>query len=101
MATNVPLPKVRFKLRKSTALTKIVVSSAVVLSVAALLTLHLSIRSTRQSAEELRGQAVALEQRNSRLELYISQLGSVDSVERIAREMLDMVDADSIIIQPE
>ena len=96
-----PLSSIRFAYRKSTALTKIVVSAAVVLSMAALLTLHGALESTRKAAEDLRIQAIALEQANSRLERYIGQQGSVQEVIRIAQEKLGLAEPDSIIIQPD
>ena len=98
---NKPLSSIRIVYRRSTTLTKIVVSAAVVLSMAALLTLHGAIDATRQRAEELRIQAIALEQANSRLEQYIAQQGTVQEVIRIAQEKLGMVQPDSIVIQPE
>lgn len=71
------------------------------MSMAALLTLHSAIDSTREKAEDLRVQAMALEQENSRLEQYISEKGTVQEVIRIAQEKLGLVEPDSIIIQPE
>ena len=96
-----PLSRYKLVYRKSSALTKIVVSAAVVLSMAALLTLHGAIDNTRERTQELRTQALALEQENTRLEQYISEHGTVQEVIRIAQEKLGLVPPDSIIFQPE
>jgi cell division protein FtsB len=51
--------------------------------------------------DSLKDQAAQLEQDNGQLKDKIDGLGSVDSVEDIAKEELDLVDPDSVIIQPE
>lgn len=96
-----PFTAVKLVYRRSRTLTKIVVLVAVVLSMAALLTLHSAIRTTEHSAEDLRFQAAQLEQENSRLEQYINELGTVQGIIRIAQEKLGLIDPDSVIIQPE
>lgn len=96
-----PFTAVKLVYRRSRTLTKIVVLVAVVLSMAALLTLHSAIRTTEDSAEDLRFQAAQLEQENSRLEQYINELGTVQGIIRIAQEKLGLIDPDSVIIQPE
>lgn len=96
-----PFTAVKLVYRRSRTLTKIVVLVAVVLSMAALLTLYGAIRTTEHSAEDLRFQAAQLEQENSRLEQYINELGTVQGIIRIAQEKLGLIDPDSVIIQPE
>lgn len=96
-----PFSAVKLVYRRSRTLTKVVVLVAVVLSMAALLTLHSAIRTTEDSAEDLRFQAAQLEQENSRLEQYINELGTVQGIIRIAQEKLGLIDPDSVIIQPE
>lgn len=95
------LSSIRLVYRRTATLTKIVVASAVVLSMAALLMLHGTLDATHDATEALRQQAIALEQENSRLEQYINQKGTVTEIVRVAQEKLGLVEPDSIVIQPE
>lgn len=95
------LRRVRVVYRRSSRLTKTVVLSAVVLSMAALLTLHLTARAAEARYEDLKDEAARLEQENDRLEENIEGLGSADSVEQIARDELGLVDPDTLVINPE
>lgn len=95
------LSSVKVVYRKSTALTKIVIAAAVVLSIAAILTLNAVTENTRQQTEQLRQEAILLESEQQRLEQYIRELGTVPGIMRIARERLGLAEPDSIIIQPE
>lgn len=94
------ISRIRLVFRQSSRLTKTVVLSAVVLSMAALLTLHLTINATQARAEALKDQAAQLEQENDQLEENIEGLGSADSVEQIAGDELGMVPTDAIVIKP-
>lgn len=96
-----PLRTVKLVYCKSTSLTKLVVLVTVVLSIAALLVLSGAVQASLEKWEELRVQAIALEQDNSRLEQYIEQLGTVEGIIRIAQEKLGLVEPGTILIQPE
>ena len=96
-----PLSAIKLVYRRSRPLTKIVVLAAVVLSILALMTLRSAILTTREKTEDLRTQAIELEQKNSRLEQYIEELGTIRGIIRIAQEKLGLIEPDSIIIQPE
>ena len=96
-----PFSSITLVYRRSRPVTKIVVLAAVVLSIVALLALRSAIITTRENAEELRGQAMELEQENNRLEQYIQELGTIRAIIRIAQEKLGLVEPDSVIIQPE
>ena len=96
-----PTGKIRLKYRRSSPLMKIVVLCAVVLSMAALLTLGAGILENRARTEVLRAQAAGLEQENSRLTQYIAELGTVQGIIRIAQEELGLVEPDTVIIKPE
>ena len=74
---------------------------AVLLSVMTLATLLLAIHSTRSQVEDLRAEAVQLEHENSRLDLYIRELGTIRGIIRIAQEELGLVEPGTVIIQPE
>lgn len=94
------LKRVRLVYRRSSTLTKAVVLSAIVLSMAALITLQLTISAAQDRTQDLTDQAAQLEQENQQLEDKIDNLGSADSVEDIAKDELDMVDPDTVIIEP-
>ncbi len=94
-----PLSRIRLVYRRSSTLLRCVVLAAVVLSIAAIVALGAVTRQYRMQTEEYRQQAALLEQENRKLEKYISQLGTVQGVKRIAREELDLVDPDDIFFQ--
>ena len=99
--TNTPLGTIKFKYRRSSTLTKVVILITVVLSIAALLMLHYAITTTQNATEEMRQEAIGLEQEQSRLELYIRELGTVQGIIRLAQEKLGLIEPGSVIIQPE
>jgi len=98
---NTPLGTVNIKYRRSSKITKIVVLTTVILSIAALLMLSFAINVTEEETERLRQQAIGLEQEQSRLELYIQELGTIRGIIRLAQEKLGLIEPDSVIIQPE
>jgi cell division protein FtsB len=63
--------------------------------------LHGAIDATRKDTEELRQQAIALEQEHNQLEQYEKEKGTIQEVIRIAMERLGLVKPDSVVIQPE
>lgn len=71
------------------------------MSMAALLMLHGAIDATRKDTENLRQQAIALEQEQHQLEQYQKERGTIQEVIRIAMERLGLVEPDSVVIQPE
>ena len=93
--------RIRLVRGRSHPLTKIVVLCTIVLSSATLLTLQLALQNAQDQAQSLKDQAAYVAQQNDQLKDNISQLGSVDSVERIAEEELGLVYPDSVIFQPE
>ena len=95
------LKKVKIVFCKSNTLTKTVVLSAIALSMAALLALNLTISIAEARTDELTDQAAQLEQENKQLEENISDLGSADSVGKIAEDELGLVDPDTVVIEPE
>ena len=96
-----PIGKVKVVRRRSRLLTKVVVLAAVLLSIATLLVLLLAIQSTRAETAALKTEALQLEHENSRLELYIQELGTIKGIIRIAREELGLIEPDNIIIDPD
>ena len=98
---NNPFSRIRLVYKRSKTLTKVVVICAIVLSMAALLTIRQQLLDTQALKDSLNDKAAQLEQENGQLEDKIEKLGSVDSVEQIAKDELDLVDPDSVILQPE
>lgn len=98
---NTPAGKAELIYRRSRTSTKVVVLVTIVLSVLVLLTLCVTIGMVRADTERLRQEAMGLEQEQSRLELYIQQLGTIEGIIRIAQEELGLIEPGSIIIQPE
>ena len=90
--------KVKIVFRSSSRLLKLVVTVLILFSVAALLALAW-VRGG--IAGQIQKEAAAMEQENQELQDKIDDLGSVQSVQDIAREELGLVDPDTIVIQPE
>ena len=95
------LKRVRFVYRRSNNMTKTVVIAALLLSMAALLVLHGAITAAEKQLAEKRALAAQLEQENSQLEQDIDSLGSLDSLQQIAKDELGLVDPDTVVLQPE
>lgn len=97
---NNPFSRFRLVIKRSKPLTKIVVLCAIVLSMATLLVIRQQLMDTQAMKDSLDDKASQLEQENNQLEDKIDKLGSVDSVEQIAKDELGLVDKDSVIFQP-
>ena len=93
--------RIRLVYRRGSPLAKAVVLAAIVLSTAAMLTLTAALNHSRDRAEQLKNQAAELEQEQSKLEQNIAGLGTLDSVEQIAKDELGLVDPDTVVIEPE
>lgn len=86
-----PFSRVRLVYRRSKPLTKMVVTVAILLSMVALISLGMAQRAAKNRAAELQQQVQELSQKNEALREDISQLGTVESVQKIARELLGLV----------
>lgn len=95
-----PRRKIQLIFRPSSTLLKIVVIVLIVFSMAALAALSWVRQSIQLHTEDIRQEAMALEQRNADLERKISILDSVQSIEEIAQEELGLVKPDTVIINP-
>ncbi len=95
-----PRSRIRLVYRRSSPLLKCVVMAAIVLSMVAILSLRSAIVDLRSSTDSLRSEAAGLEQENQQLEKSIAELGTVQSIKRIAREKLSLVDSDSVFFDP-
>ena len=95
-------PPVRKKIvvRPAPALLKITACLLIVFSMAALLALRWVHNAIREETQILTDQAAAAQAENAELTEKVGALGSVQSVKDIAREELDLVDPDIVVIQP-
>ena len=91
----------RFQLQyhRTPTLNKVVVAAAIVLPSVTLVTLRLSHWEAEARLTELQHQIAATAQRNDELRHDIDELGTTDSVRKIAQEELGLVDPDTIIIE--
>lgn len=95
------LRRIRIVYRRSSTLLKCVVLSAILLSTVCLLALRSEILRTREETEALKTQASVLEGKKERIKMYIRQSNTVEGVERIAMEQLDLVLPGTIFFRPE
>lgn len=97
---NNPFRHIRLVYRRTSPLVKCVVLAAIVLSAAALIMLRMSIQQSKQQQADLQQQAIALVQENRELTKNIAEMGTVESVKRIAELELGLVDPDSQFFTP-
>ena len=95
-----PFKHIRVVYRRSSILVKSVVLATLVLSILALIVLRISIQSNQGQQADLQQQAAALEQENRALTKQIAELGTVESVKRIATLQLGLVDPNSQFFTP-
>ena len=94
------LKKIQPVFRRSSNARKILVTAFILLGIAALFVLQGATNRMEAENAALAEQAVQLEQANTELAGDIGALGSVQSVEEIAREELGLVSPDTVLIQP-
>ena len=85
------LANVRLVYRPGKALIKIALLAVIVLSTAALITIHTAIDRSEKRLEALRTEAISLEQENDALQEDIDALGSRESIIEIAGKQLGLV----------
>ena len=100
MAGRNPFRRVRLVFQRSSTKLKIFLLAALLISTVTLLVLRGALLSEKAKTEELRQQAIALEQENEKKERRNSLLGTVQSVTELANEMLGLVHPDTVIIDP-
>ena len=96
-----PLKNAKVVIRQSPATLKIVLIVLILFSMVTLAALRWVHTGILEETENLREEASALEHANDRLEEKTDELGTVKSVEDIAREELGLVDPDTVIIDPQ
>lgn len=82
--------------RVQTALLAVIVLTAI-----ALASLTLVERQMERKTEDYRAQSAQVQYENEVLSRNIQELGTAKSVERIAQEELGMVNADTVLIEPQ
>ena len=97
---NRPFSHIRIIFRRTSPLVKCVVLVVVVACTATLLTVRANIRKENQSQADLEQQARQLAQENRELTKNIAQLGTVESVKRIAETELGLVDPNTQFFVP-
>lgn len=94
------LSRIRLVYRPSSPILKWVVLAMVVLCTVTLVVLGVAIHKGQQRTQQQLQQLELLQQENRKLAQRIAELGSVQSVVRIAREELGLEDPDAIIFDP-
>lgn len=87
--------------RRSNPLLKGILAALIVFSMAALVALSWVGAGVRSQNKALEQEALKLEAENQGLERKIDALGTESSIRQIAKEELGMVEANTILIQPE
>lgn len=86
--------------RRAPALLKIAVCLLILFSMLALVALRWVHNGIQNQTQALADEAAAAEATNADLQEKIADLGSVQSVEDIAREELGLVDPNTILVDP-
>ena len=92
--------KIKLVVRPSSPLLKIVLVVLIVFSIAALISLSWVRQNILAKTEAMRQESQALVAENAELREKIAELDTVQSVQDIAREELDMVDPNTVVIVP-
>ena len=96
-----PLKNVKVEVRPTAPVLKIVLIVLIVFSILALIALRWVHTGILEETQNLKDEAAALEQSNDELQEKTDNLGSVQSIEEIAREELGLIDPDTVIIEPQ
>ncbi len=99
--TNTPPKKVKVEVRPASNILKIILILLILFSIVALIALRWVHTGIRNQIDELKEEASGLEYANEVLEQKTEDLGSVQSIQDIAKEELGLVDPDTILIDPE
>lgn len=91
MASRNPFHRIRLVYRRSSLFLKILVLVTILASAAALVALRSTVSDYQQQMQALQLQASALQQENQELTERIAELGTKDSIRRIATEELGLV----------
>ena len=96
-----PPKNVKVEVRPASNILKILLIVLIVFSIVALAALRWVHNGILTQIDELKEEASGLEHANDVLEQKTEELGSVQSIQDIAKEELGLVDPDTILIDPE
>ena len=92
--------RIRLVYRRSSLLMKVLVLVTILASAAALLALRGLMLGYQQQRQALQSQALQLQQENAELTEHIAELGTEDSIRRIAMEELGLMDPNGQFFNP-
>ena len=95
------LKRIKPVYRRSSSRMKIFVIVVIILGITGLFLVRNALSEVNIANRDLTNQAAALEQENEDLTYKISIQGTKEAVIQIARELLDLVTPDTVIVQPQ
>ena len=98
---STPPKQVKVEVRPASNILKIILILLILFSIVALIALRWVHTGILNQIDELKDEASGLEYANEVLEQKTADLGSVQSIQDIAKEELGLVDPDTILIDPE
>ena len=98
---NTPPKNVKVEVRPASNILKIILILLILFSIVALVALRWVHNGILTQIDEMKDEASGLEYANAELDQKTEELGSVQSIQDIAKEELGLVDPDTIIIDPE
>ena len=93
--------KVKVEIRPASNILKVILILLILTSIVALIALRWVHTGILTEIADLKEEASGLEYANEELDRKTEQLGSVQSIQDIAKEELGLVDPDTILIDPE
>ena len=100
MAKLNPFRRIRLVYHRSPMILKVLVLVTILVSAAALLALRWTLLGYQQQSQALYSQAVSLQQENAEMTERIAELGTKDSIRRIAVEELGLMDPGAHFFDP-
>ena len=98
---STPQKTVKVEVRPASNILKILLILLILFSIVALIALRWVHNGILNQIDELKDEASGLEHANAELDRKTEELGSVQSIQDIAKEELGLVDPDTVIIDPE
>ena len=98
---STPPKNVKVEVRPASNILKIILIVLILFSIVALISLRWVHSGILTEIDALKDEASGLEYANEVLEQKTEELGSVQSIQDIAKEELGLVDPDTILIDPE
>ena len=99
--SSTPQKTVKVEIRPASNILKIILILLILFSIVALVALRWVHNGILNQIDELKDEASGLEYANEVLDQKTEELGSVQSIQDIAREELGLVDPNTVIIDPE